>query len=534
MKKLWSRKITCLAVCGIVCVAAILLSGCGTDAASSSNGAGSGSYVNEETIINEAQELTYTAKSNIDEEQVDKSEVVYAKADASGNVKEVRVDAVLKNHGDLDAMADVSRLTEIRNMEGDEEYTQDGEKLSWENHGEDISYRGTATDELPVRVKVRYELDGKEISPEELIGKSGHVVIHFDYENLTKEKVTVEDTEYEVPVPFIFLSAVTLDEEKFVNVKVSHGKVMKQEGMIFAIGYAIPEVRDALGLADYEMTEEIDLPEKVEIEADVTDFELEFSETIVVNGFFAGLEEEDLEDFRENGDSMDELSDASDKLVSGTKTLYDSMVKYQGYLNQYIDGVAQVRDGVDGLESGLQALSEQGTTVSQGAEALHQGMTAYAGAYHNTMEMVKQYGDALPPELLGALEQLEGSADELAKNSGEFATGVETYTGYVTQSYEGTKQLGDGMDTLASTGSQMKEGMSGLVSGTNQLLDGMRKFDEEGIGELTKLLGDDLMKLLDQVEALKAADEAYINFGGIKEDQTGSVVFMIETEELTK
>ena len=46
--------------------------------------------------------------------------------------------------------------------------------------GEDISYEGTSNQQLPVTTKVTYYLDGKEIKPEDLAGKSGKVKIRFD------------------------------------------------------------------------------------------------------------------------------------------------------------------------------------------------------------------------------------------------------------------------------------------------------------------------------------------------------------------
>lgn len=532
MKKQWLKIGKRLTIYGIAGALMLFLWGCADSSADSSSGQDSSTTGGTEVDQIAESVAAYTAKKNIDANQVDKAETVYVKSSADGSVNEVRVDTVLKNNGGLDDIADVSNLDNIRNMEGDEEFTQDGSQITWENHGADITYRGNSTDELPVGVKVSYQLDGKEINPQELIGKSGHVLIRFDYENHTKEKVTINEQEYEVPVPFVFLSMVTFDKDRFVNVEVSSGTVSSQADSTFAIGYALPGVQDALGLGGYELTEDMELPEYVEIEADVTDFELEFTETIVTNGFLADMEDDDLDDLRESGDSMDDLSEASDKLVSGTKTLYDSMVTYQGYLNQYIDGASQIQSGVDGLESGLQTLSEQGTQVSAGAQGLSDGMAAYASGYHDVMQMVQAYGDALPPELTGALEQLGTSADALAKNSADYAAGVNAYTGGVTAAYEGSKQLSEGVDTFVSSGSQLKEGMSGLVSGTNKLLSGIRTFDKEGIKELTKTFGTDLQEILDKVEALKQADRDYVNYAGIADDRTGSVMFMIETEEL--
>lgn len=116
----------------------------------------------------------------------------------------------------------------------------------------------------------------------------------------------------------------------------------------------------------------------------------------------------------------------------------------------------------------------------------------------------------------------------------QVAGGVSAYTDGVTQAYGAATAIHSGAKQLADSGTQLREGMSGLVTGTNTLLSAIRTFDRDGIEELTKMFGEDLQTILDKVEALKKADESYINYGGIEDGKTGSVVFMIETEELTK
>ena len=49
----------------------------------------------------------------------DKTETVYVKTDAEGNVQGISVETVLKNRNNGESLPDYSRLTDIRNMEGD-------------------------------------------------------------------------------------------------------------------------------------------------------------------------------------------------------------------------------------------------------------------------------------------------------------------------------------------------------------------------------------------------------------------------------
>lgn len=128
--------------------------------------------------------MTVTAETSSDEdvgEWKDKTETVYVDANADGSVKKITVKDWLRRNGDGEII-DFSNLKDIKNTEGDEEYTQNADgTITWENKGEDISYEGTSNQQLPVTTKVTYYLDGKEIKPEDLAGKSGKVKIRFDY-----------------------------------------------------------------------------------------------------------------------------------------------------------------------------------------------------------------------------------------------------------------------------------------------------------------------------------------------------------------
>lgn len=52
--------------------------------------------------------------------------------------------------------------------------------------------------------------------------------------------------------------------------------------------------------------------------------------------------------------------------------------------------------------------------------------------------------------------------------------------------------------------------------------------------EVGAYLGDDLQNVLTQIRALKEADGAYQSFSELKEGQSGSVQFIIETDEISK
>lgn len=562
----------------------------------------------------------------------DKSQTVRVKADASGKTQEITVENVLKNPGGSARIEDFSTLKDIKNTKGDEEFTQKSDgTILWDNNGEDIQYKGTADEELPVSVKVSYYLDDKEMTPEEIAGKSGEVRIRFDYENHTSETVETDGKEVEVQVPFAVLSAVFLPGDVFSNVEVTNGKLVSMDGQNAVIGYAFPGLSDSLKLADYEPTEDADIPDYVEVTADVSEFELEFTATVVTNGIFADMEDEDFEDMDEIVDSMSDFTDASSKLVEGAAELFSGMETMETYLSEYTKGVSAVNEGAKALSDGLDALNQQKDALESGAAALAQGietlntaltqsdimgqmqslavqMASYAGTVQSLVSAADSELEAM--DLAGventanekareqaaaaadaALAQIEGLTDEqkaqirdsiaasidvsgvtgeaqehlalaqkqleqvpvfepaemspdssgdvsalldslqqLESGSGQLSEGIAAFNQGVEQLYNGSAALNDGTQKLEESGGALNTGMGALSDGMKALRDGISTFDEEGVQELGKLAGDDLAEVITRLKALKEADSNYDNFAGIREGQTGSVRFVIETE----
>ena len=176
---------------------------------------------------------------------VDKSETVYAKANADGTVTETTVEAVLKAR-DGATIPDVAALRDIINKEGDEEYTTGADNaLTWQNSGSAITYEGKSDAALPVTTRVTYYLNGVETAPDDLAEQSGRVRIHFDYTNHTRETVTVDGQEYTGSVPFTAITAVILDGDKFSNIEADNGKVMDLDGQTAVLGTVMPGLADS-------------------------------------------------------------------------------------------------------------------------------------------------------------------------------------------------------------------------------------------------------------------------------------------------
>lgn len=319
---------------------------------------------------------------SLKDNDADKDESVYLISDANGNVNKTIVVDHLKNKDKKDTLEDASNLSDIENVKGKEKFTQSGDKLTWQAGGKDIYYQGTATEEPPVTQKVTYYLDGKEISPEDLAGKSGKVKIRFDYTNTTSYTETVNGEKQTVSVPFAAITGLVLGDG-FENIEVTNGKAEVSDSSSVVLGYALPGLKDSLGIKDGDLDGDVNIPEYMEMTADVKNFSMPAAMTFVVNASdyvsTDGIDTSDLDDMiNDLKDASTQLQDGSKTLAEGTDTLADGLSTLQSKLGTFASGVGTLQsglktytDGVSTLSGGLNKLNSNVPTLSNGITTLN-------------------------------------------------------------------------------------------------------------------------------------------------------------------
>lgn len=510
-----------------------------------------------------------------------KDETVYVLAAADGSVDKIIVsDWVRNTRGDA-LLSDVTELSGIENVKGDETYTLGGENSCvWDARGNDVYYQGSVDKELPVTVAVSYALDGRSVSPEELAGKSGRVTIRFDYANSRYELMDVGGKQEKIYVPFAMLTGVLLDNDVFSNVSVTNGKILNDGDRTIVAGLAFPGLQESLGLD----RDTLDLPDYVEITADVTGFELETTVTLAANGLFndtadgAG-EFDGLDDL---DGKLDELTGAMDQLLDGSSRLYDGLCTLLDSSKELVSGVDRLAAGAAQLQQGADGLSAGASQLQAGTAALSQGLDQLAGQNDTLKDGAAQVFDSL---LASASAQLQTAGvqapaltadnyaqvlDGIIASAGEspagrqvtalkasldsyngFYQGLQNYTAGVAQSAVGAAELNagvgsvkDGADSLSAGAGRLCDGIltmqnstPALVDGVTRLRDGamelsngLRELDEKGVQKLVDAFGGDLGALMDRVDAVKAVSEGYRSFSGISPDMDGQVKFVWRTQ----
>lgn len=225
-------------------------------------------------------ESKQTESSQTSDAKLAKDETVYVLANADGSVKKIIVSDWIKNNTKSATVKDGGELDDVKNVKSNESYTMNADNMrEWNADGNDVYLQGTTEKQLPVDLSVTYKLDGKIVSPSELAGKSGKVSIRFDYKNNQYENVNINGKTEKIYVPFIMLTGTILDGDKFSNVDVTNGKILGDGDHIAVAGFALPGMQDNLAIDK----EKLELPDYVEITADVKDFELSTTMTLAVN-----------------------------------------------------------------------------------------------------------------------------------------------------------------------------------------------------------------------------------------------------------
>ena len=374
MNKL-STKITAIALC-----AAIMLGGAGAAYA----------LAGEKNEV-PAKAVTTSMKAE-EEKEVSKDETVYVLAGADGSVQKVIVSDWIKNALKEDSIADKSALSDIENVKGNETYTLDGSNMTvWDAEGNDIYYQGSIEKELPVAMTVSYKFDGKSISADELAGKSGKVTIRFDYENRQYETVNIDGKNEKIYVPFGMLTGMLLDSDTFRNVEVSNGKLLNDGDRTAVIGIAFPGLQENLGIDK----DKVEIPDYVEITADVTDFELGMTVTIATNEIFNELDAAKVDSADGLTSSLNELTDGMQQLMDGSSALYDGLCTLLDKSGELVTGIETLANGAKSLKDGAASLDEGAAQLQKGAADLSSGLNTLASNNASLNGGAKQVFDTL-------------------------------------------------------------------------------------------------------------------------------------------
>ena len=461
------------------------------------------------SVVLSAVPVCAAGSENAGNNAVCKEETVYVNADAAGKQKSVTVSEQLKGIQSTGTVADESILDGIKNIKGDENVSQNGNRLTWQAKGEDIFYQGTTEQELPVSMKTVYILDGKEISPEELDGKNGHLEIRITYENHAKRTVSVKGGEETVFSPIVLVTGLILPNKTCSDVRIDNGKVINDGDKNIILGAAMPGLKESLGMKEGEAAEILTIPDTLTISADVEDFSMPSTYTVGLTDVLDEIDPDSFDSLDELSDSLAKMEDAALELVQGSKELSKGADTLGSRYAEFDQGIDTMQSGIDALDAGAASLAAGIAEYTSGTDTLNAGIQTYFGENGELSATITEYKNGVNTLLAGIEEYTEG-ADTLAD-------GVNTYVAGEEKLAEGAKQLSalsEGLTRIQEAVRILSESADGTGSAEEDLLAAAGEL-ADGTETLSQALkSETVQKLLEQVDEMTKTGQELTSAAG--------------------
>ena len=341
--------------------------------------------------------VTVFAQSN-DENPTEKTETVYSVLNSDGSISDTIVSSWLHDEDGINNIKETLNLKDVKNIKSNEKPSKDGNTYTWNAKGNDVYYEGTATKQLPVSVKIRYELDGQEISANDIQGKSGHLKLTISFTNNYSEVKNINGKSIVIHPSYLAGGMLNMSTGKFSNVKCESGKIVN-DGTNEMLAFAnIPGLNETLRSAGLDkVNNQLGISDDVTVEADVNDFDLGSIMVGMTNEIDLASELGEIGSVSELTDGIDQLIEADNQLIDGSKQLYDGttqlkeqaapLVGSSDQVRQLSAGSIQLNDGVKALQTGISqytagasAINEginQLYAIPQGAAQISEGITTY-------------------------------------------------------------------------------------------------------------------------------------------------------------
>lgn len=208
-------------------------------------------------------------------QSVKKTESVYVTLDADGSVKNVTVSDWL--HADRSGIYidDTTTLEAIHATRGNYSSFENG-RLTWHTDSSDVYYEGKSTQPLPVDISIRYYLDGAEIAPADLAGKSGKVRMDISVKNNVSYDVEMNGKKMKMYAPLVTVGGMMLPYDNFSEIEVTNGMAVGAGSYEVVMLTSVPGISESLNLSSIDISalSGVNFSETFSISATVTDFTL--------------------------------------------------------------------------------------------------------------------------------------------------------------------------------------------------------------------------------------------------------------------
>lgn len=448
--------------------------------------------------------VTVFAQSN-DENPTEKTETVYSVLNSDGSISDTIVSSWLHDEDGINNIKETLNLTDVKNIKSNEKPSKDGNTYTWNAKGNDVYYEGTATKQLPVSVKIRYELDGQEMSAKDIEGKSGHLKLMISFTNNYSEVKNINGKSIVIHPSYLAGGMLNMSTGKFSNVKCESGKIVN-DGTNEMLAFAnIPGLNETLKSAGLDkVNNQLGISDDVTVEADVNDFDLGSIMVGMTNEIDLASELGDIGSVSELTDGIDQLMEADNQLIDGSKQLYDgtTQLKEQAApLTGSSDQVRQLSAGAIQLNDGVKALQTGISQYTAGASAINEGVNQLYGIPQGAAQISEGITTYKTQSLVSGIDDLSAGLDTFRQKVKAGLSSADT-TAMMEKLDEASNTLNTMSDTLNKD--------AGIVSDLNQAMLDAKISDT--LAELKVVKETKLPALQNAInEQIKINNNAYTN-----------------------
>lgn len=516
-----------------------------------------GSVVLSAVMAGSMMPVTVFAQNN-DENPTEKTETVYSVLNSDGSISDTIVSSWLHDEDGINNIKETLNLTDVKNIKSNEKPSKNGNTYTWNAKGNDVYYEGTATKQLPVSVKLRYELDGQEMSAKDMEGKSGHLKLTISFTNNYSEVKNINGKSIVIHPSYLAGGMLNMSTGNFTNVKCESGKIVN-DGTNEMLAFAnIPGLNETLRSAGLDkVNNQLGISDDVTVEADVNNFDLGSIMVGMTNEIDLASELGGIGSVSELTDGIDQLMDADDQLIDGSKQLYDGTTQLKegiaplssaypqietltNAFDQLHDGTTTLSTGLNQYTAGvdqLNVVSKQNLyKLSMGATTLNtslnnkesksqlnqlvQGSQALDAGIQNLNEQVNGDDSMLKPDMVKNLTEALKTTNEQVGKLGQVLNDLQDQEGafvdlsnQITKASENINKLG----TLQTSFKEVTDGASAIITADNEQI---KSVDDQLAAIRTK----EINALNASIEALKNAANA------VPEDDTTGAKAKIEEQ----
>lgn len=326
-----------------------------------------------------------------------KNETIYSTLNYNGVVKKTTINTRLS---DLEkgSIVDYTKLDDIKNINGREKFSLDSGTLTWKSTGKDIFYQGKVTEELPIKVDVKYYLDGEEVNPKKIKGKSGEVKIVYSFTNESYDKSSGMYT------PFVVTTTSIINSDNNTDIDISNGKVVNTGTKNIVTGISAPGLYESVGLSELKDMDE------VTITYNTTKFSMNEVYFIITPKLLSEVDVSMLNKVDSLNSSLNTLQNGMNELQNGSSTLNDGAKKIENGTKSLNEGLKTASTGMEQVNEGANELNSKVTSINSLVNALIDIMTNGTSTDPKVIERVnyeKQIINSYDETILPKLEQLQ-------------------------------------------------------------------------------------------------------------------------------